>query len=898
MNWEPVRQRLTGPDLVDALAAARELRDRLEIVHTPEFPLFLSALLPAFSSVLTSRTRPVADPASVEYRIRHCILEMISKMPSNEVLKPHAPHLVAVAMSVLGRDYEENALLASRIIFDLYKVYRSLPQDNVQEYLGFVAQAYKALPEAVQSNFSVASLLAMSAARPPASSTTTGQDDKGATASKEGSTAEKSSSASSVKSFQSVDSASPSSTTTPTSRTSLHSLSSFRVLTECPLIVMLMFQLYPRFLKSNIPELVQTMTAALSQKAPSLSIIMQQLQTSNKTEQQQAAVKRLYLTRGRELVAAQAKTLSFLTYLLRSFSNELRPFEQELATNVVHLFRTCPRESVSTRKELLVATRHLLNSDFRGGFFRHVDVMLDERVLLGTSHSSAVRSTSDLGLLKPLAFTTLSDLIQHVRTLLTLPQMARVVTSFSRLLHESPPLPLSTQYTAVRTLLSVVDNIFHYKSSDAATSSPQQLLQQAQLGRDLLLRILLTLVDKLQSLADGASTQSGGTEKTLDATRDVQSMIRAIVVGHKTLLSSLHNYRNTRKDLKEAVNLVPGQNEEVATAVLHLTHTEVAAIDRYILTALKAMKLLSSSDKKNNVDQSGGNPRSSVMTPAASGTPSSTVEKTLPEQHRDALTYFAAAFTSMDGFQMRRTLGKRLDVLVDAIVEDPMVMVVPRHLLASNPTASYEFCHMLLDYLVERMDLLCEYSGQQGSSKECIFLDEQTGGAKRTRASLKEQIGEVWQRPAVTEEMKKRRSTTLLQLFERILKSLTTFSENEAVVRRHLRRIVVICLRSSLEDTRAWPDNYCMLLRYVFRSISAGKFEESYKELLPLIPTVLNGLFRVVSASEETVVRHTAIELCLTIPARLSSLLPHMNLLLRVIIPALDSDAGDLVNLG
>ena len=70
-----------------------------------------------------------------------------------------------------------------------------------------------------------------------------------------------------------------------------------------------------------------------------------------------------------------------------------------------------------------------------------------------------------------------------------------------------------------------------------------------------------------------------------------------------------------------------------------------------------------------------------------------------------------------------------------------------------------------------------------------------------------------------------------------------------------------------------------MLLRYIFRSISAGTFEV---ELLPLIPTVLNGLYRIICSCEDSVLRNTAIELCLTIPARLSSLLPHMNLLLRI----------------
>ena len=129
------------------------------------------------------------------------------------------------------------------------------------------------------------------------------------------------------------------------------------------------------------------------------------------------------------------------------------------------------------------------------------------------------------------------------------------------------------------------------------------------------------------------------------------------------------------------------------------------------------------------------------------------------------------------------------------------------------------------------------------------------------------------------------------------MKSLAAFPDNEGVIRKYLRRIVAVCFRACMEQTSAWPDNYCMLLRYVFRSISAGKFEDSYKELLPLLPTVLNGLYRV-SVSGDTVLRNTAVELCLTIPARLSSLLPHLNLLIRVMIPALDSNVGDLVNLG
>jgi transformation/transcription domain-associated protein len=65
-----------------------------------------------------------------------------------------------------------------------------------------------------------------------------------------------------------------------------------------------------------------------------------------------------------------------------------------------------------------------------------------------------------------------------------------------------------------------------------------------------------------------------------------------------------------------------------------------------------------------------------------------------------------------------------------------------------------------------------------------------------------------------------------------------------------------------------------------------------------LLPMILNGLYRIFVATDDTNLRHVIIELCLTVPARLSSLLPHMSLLLRMIIHGLNSNTGDLVNLG
>ena len=41
---------------------------------------------------------------------------------------------------------------------DLYKVYRNLPQDDVQPYMDFVVEIYRTLPMAVKQNFSLEAL--------------------------------------------------------------------------------------------------------------------------------------------------------------------------------------------------------------------------------------------------------------------------------------------------------------------------------------------------------------------------------------------------------------------------------------------------------------------------------------------------------------------------------------------------------------------------------------------------------------------------------------------------------------------------------------------------------------------------------------------------------------------
>ena len=322
-------------------------------------------------------------------------------------------------------------------------------------------------------------------------------------------------------------------------------------------------------------------------------------------------------------------------------------------------------------------------------------------------------------------------------------QLSRVVYIFSRVIHDSSlKLPLAIQTTAVRLLLNLVDTIFHNKDANP------------QLGRDLLARILDSLVRKLgvlkdyiplveaaeqarsvettdleaavlwtKSLNDGSETSDltddsakSKEDKTMrklwsedessdvtDTLQDVQTMVRSIVVGLKTVVWCINNYRNQReKEKLQHFSIPPGSNEEVSSAMHKLTNWEYGLIDKYITYALPCFRVFKQVYTDSKQASKHATPESIIVA----------------NQYRDVLTYFAAAFTMLDSYNFRRTIGARVDLLVEAVEEDHPAMLIPRHLLGSNQKASFVFVNILLSYLVEHMEEL-----STNDTDQYVFLD-------------------------------------------------------------------------------------------------------------------------------------------------------------------------------
>lgn len=88
-------------------------------------------------------------------KFRHVILEILHRLPNNEVLKPFVQELLLLVMNVVDVDNEENAIQGLRVIFDLQKNYRPQLEAEVPRFLqvshgeGLQDRARRCAPDAL-----------------------------------------------------------------------------------------------------------------------------------------------------------------------------------------------------------------------------------------------------------------------------------------------------------------------------------------------------------------------------------------------------------------------------------------------------------------------------------------------------------------------------------------------------------------------------------------------------------------------------------------------------------------------------------------------------------------------------------------------------------------------------
>ncbi|KAG5241552.1 FAT domain-containing family protein [Salix suchowensis] len=779
-NFELHSRLLVEPDLPIQmrLQYAMEVRDSLEIAHTAEYLNFLKCYFRAFSVILLQITKPqfIDNP---EHKLRNIVVEILNRLPHSEVLRPFVQDLLKVAMQVLTTDNEENGLICIRIIFDLLRTFRPTLENEVQPFLDFVCKIYQNF-RMTTSHFFDNTSVAVEDVKPMDISTSS---DQGLL------------SAGHVGNGQ----------LNPSTR-------SFKIVTESPLVVMFLFQLYSRLVQTNIPHLLPLMVAAISVPGPDK--VPPRLKTN-------------FI----ELKSAQVKTVSFLTYLLKSFAEYIRPHEESICKSIVNLLVTCS-DSVSIRKELLVALKHVLGTDFKRGLFPLIDTLLEERVLVGTGR--ACYET-----LRPLAYSLLAEIVHHVRSDLSLSQLSRIIYLFSSNMHDASLL-LSIHTTCARLMLNLVEPIFE-KGVDQSTMDESRIL----LGR-----ILDAFVGKFstfkrtipQLLEEGVEGRKHATMRSklelpvqavlnlqvpMEHSKEVsdcKNLIKTLVMGMKTIIWSITHAHLPRSQVSPST---------------HGTHSQVLVSPPSNLPSPQAFKGM----REDEVWKTSGFLKSGVHCLALFK------EK---DEERDMLNHFSQILCIMEPRDLMDMFSLCMPELFECMISNTQLVHIFSLLLQSSKVYR-PFADALVNFLV--------------SSKLDVLKNPDSPGAKLVLHLFQLIFGAVAKAPA----------------------------DFEHILQPHALVIMEVCMKNATEIEKSL--GYMQLLRTMFKALAGCKFELLLWDLVPMLQPFLNMLLTMLEGPTGEDIRDLLLELCLTLPARLSSLLPHLPRLVRPLVFCLKGSDG-LVSLG
>jgi hypothetical protein len=88
---------------------ATEVKDSLELVHTANYANFLKFYLPVFKQLL--KEVPPQTSNTPEHKLRNQLLEILNRLPHNELLRPLCTELLELTMEALLIENEENSTI-------------------------------------------------------------------------------------------------------------------------------------------------------------------------------------------------------------------------------------------------------------------------------------------------------------------------------------------------------------------------------------------------------------------------------------------------------------------------------------------------------------------------------------------------------------------------------------------------------------------------------------------------------------------------------------------------------------------------------------------------------------------------------------------------------------------
>jgi transformation/transcription domain-associated protein len=492
-----------------------------------------------------------------------------------------------------------------------------------------------------------------------------------------------------------------------------------------------------------------------------------------------------------------------------------------------------------------VAVRHILATELRTAFVGEFETLLNDELLFGVGYTAG-------NVMRPLVYSTIADLVHHIRLDLSAETILRVIDIYARCLHD-PSLPYGIQTMSAKLLLNLMDCVNGDK-------------MDPQMRRPVTMKILTILLCKYRRLArivkevnkrrfnqaeefnrgfdvywddpDNArliNSDMISADSNRDIVRDIKFILKTITAGVKSIILSFKTNYISFATINPNEPQASADPSNTFAGSCNFTLAESKLFIDFFRDGVACFDIC-------QVESS--------MSPSASAIPSTTNSTSISAEDKDLVDQFAYIFTLLDPYIFQDVLSAHLEYLFGKIVKNPLLLIIPQYFLAIN-TVSRNFSGILIKFLMDKFEMVGE-SSIHGSS--------------------------------------------LLRLFKLVFLAVSVYpDENEQMILPYISDIILNCLRLSSQS--ASPLNYFLLLKALFRGIAGGRFEHLYKEVLPILPLLLETLNRLATAAGDKQMRDLYVELCLTTPVRLSVLLPYLPLLMRPLVLALTSET-ELVSQG
>uniref|UniRef100_A0A0R3S0K8 Non-specific serine/threonine protein kinase n=1 Tax=Elaeophora elaphi TaxID=1147741 RepID=A0A0R3S0K8_9BILA len=868
------------------LKALQEISSSFEeMATTPAFQMVQENLLRTFLKIFQD-TVPQFIGENNTQQLRKLILELILRMNCNEIVKQYAKLILSQLTKVIQVENEENAIIAIKIISEHQRAFRAVFTPEIPTIINHFKAVYRDMPQHITSGrmFEQRNLRHC------------GMEDSVIESSLQNC-------------YMPTIVYLPETSGDGTQRDSGYSLiprasQSVKVLSEVPMFCIILFQIHRHHIQNELMEIISLMVQYCTLSIPH----DQQISTSFST------------ILADDFYNSQVRALTFLGFIssrsaVFNVSEVVSNHGTQIVQSIMQMLERCPHENYSMRRELIGTVKNIFVTDLQTKFIPVIPKLFNENLMLGNGFSS-------MDFLRSTMYTMLADLVHHVRGHLSYNLLCCSVYAFTKSMFD-PAIQPTVQSMCIKLMMNLIESFVITEKNH-----PDQPC------RDILFCLLENYVRKLKWLAryqvpiileknssnimntpllyPDRSISTSQSSRSDFSFSNGKSKMDETVVHNKVIkedptspLSSESDFdfstwgNGKEKDHSSSSFSLPASTktgktstpEEIfsqywVTGIPSYTLLECRNMIRVLVQACKhAVHALKDTHVTNHVrnDYSYLNVNTPpkieysdaispdheakiieqlfryglrcldiyVICPLSSQVPSTQQRFSngvRTKEEKEVLELFGSIFTLLNPSIFKEIISKRIDYFIERLASNYGLQIICSSLLVNSLTSA-NFGDILIRFLMKKLPDLAECT-------ERSFL---------------------W-----------------LKLFKIVFSSVGSqpsgCAENERMLRPYLHDLVLHSMKLALRARE--PINYFLLLRALFRSIGGGSYDLLYQTFLPLLPTLLHQLNRLQSSTHRAQMRELFIELCLTVPVRLSSLLPYLPLLMDPLVCALNGSSS------